>query len=149
MIPHASPSLRAIALATVFLAACAPSSPATDRAQTPDSLAVPPSLAVTPTDGDFAEGTINTVAFEGSYACDPGFAPQITFSDDGTDKVFSAYLDNRLLTSGGWSWDGTTLHIDSQGGTFNFTDIDIGDGTLTLGRGESQWVCRNLPDDAP
>ena len=149
MTPRNSPPNRSVALLTAVLTACTPSSPAAERADTPDSRPVAPSTAATPADGDFAAGTINAVAFEGSYACDPGFAPQITFSDDGTDKVFSAYLDNRLLTSGSWSWDGTTLHIESPGGTFTFTEIDLGDGTMTLGRGEAQWVCRSLPDAAP
>lgn len=142
-----------LVLATFLIAAaCRGASPAAETATTSESaptVAAPaasapvePALPLAPP--DFAEGAINEVAFEGDYECDPGFAPQITLSDDGTTKAFNAYLHDRLLTSGTWSWDGTTLRIESPAGSFAFTDVEIGDGTLVLGRGEEQWACRNL-----
>lgn len=77
---------------------------------------------------------------EGEYTGDPGFAPQITRSNDGTRKVFNADLHERLLTGGRWSGDGSTLRIESTAGSCAFVKIEIGDGCLVLGRGDERWV---------
>jgi hypothetical protein len=160
-----APFSRALALTTaVFVAACgdaasssgaasagaasagAASAGAASAADTVVAPADPMPALASP---DFADGAINEVAFEGSYACDPGFAPEITLSDDGTTKVFTAYLHQRLFTSGTWSWDGTTLRIVTTSGSFAFSEIELGDGTMVLGRGEARWACRNLPTVTP
>ncbi len=152
--PTLRPRALLLAVSTALLnAACGGTSPATDDAATIDAVAAPaepaPVETTTLAPPDFAEGAINAVAFEGSYACDPGFAPEITLSDDGTTKEFRAFLNQRLLTSGTWTWDGTTLRIESTADAFTFTDIEIGDGTMVLGTGAEQWACRNLPDVTP
>jgi hypothetical protein len=150
MMPFARFPVRALVLCTALLgAACGDASPSADGAAAPDTVATPADTTPSLAPPDFAEGAINSVAFEGSYACDPGFAPEITLSDDGTTKAFSAYLHERLFTSGTWSWDGTTLRIESTAGSFAFTDVEIGDGTMVLGTGAEQWACRNLPSEMP
>ncbi|HMS02487.1 MAG TPA: hypothetical protein PKE51_05915 [Gemmatimonadaceae bacterium] len=95
---------------------------------------------------DFVEGSINPVAFEGAWRCDPGIAPDIAFSDDGTTREFAAWLDDRLFTSGSWSWDGTTLRVETTAGTWAFTEITLGDGTMVLGAGDARWACRYRTD---
>lgn len=143
---------RAFALPVAFalLAACS------DRASSrPADTSAPGASSTTvmvdttpPLDApDFAEVTINSVAFEGSYACDEGIAPQIVLTDDGAERAFLAYMDQRLFTSGTWSWDGTALRIESSAGTYVFTEVELGDGTMVLGKGEDRWVCRNVPGE--
>lgn len=148
------PSARRLQLisAALLLAACtapADDNPsgdgAADPASNPSVMAAPSGLE----DPDFAEGSINAVAFEGSYACDPGIAPEIALSDDGTTRRFSAWMDRRLFTTGTWSWDGTTLRIESTAGTFTFDTVDLGDGTMVLGTGEARWECRYLSPAEP
>lgn len=100
-------------------------------------------------EGEFAPGGINAVAFEGSYTCDPGIAPEIALRDDGTTKAFSAWMDQRLFTSGTWSWDGRTLRIESSAGTFAFDSVALDDGTMVLGTGDDRWDCTDRPDATP
>jgi hypothetical protein len=141
---------------TLLLAACgdAPDGDVSGRRAPGDTVAGgAENRVVAPADTsappDFLPGSINAVAFEGSYACDPGFAPEVTFGVDGDTPVFRAYLDQQLLTSGTWSWDGTTLRIESSAGSFAFTDVAIDDGTLVLGTGTERWDCRYLPVELP
>jgi hypothetical protein len=137
--------------AAFLVAACDGATPASDAPAATDARPTTASTdSTTPlAEPDFVEGTINAVAFEGDYACDPGFAPQITLGDDGTTRAFRAYLHERLFTSGTWSWDGTTLRIESTAGSFAFTEVALGDGTMVLGTGDERWECRNVPSTAP